>query len=176
MKTTTLILTMLMVTLLTMGSSCVNEGFVIAVNVPISKCNTFTANSNSYDSGPQSVDLASIVGESFSGKLSQARLYDIKLTYIGPYTGNVSGSVYIGATKVVDYAGPASSFVGGRSLLTSPTLFSNLNAAPLLTALATRPLPVVTIRNTASFTPAPTPGTQHTLCVDILAQADGTVN
>jgi hypothetical protein len=177
MKTTTLLLAVLFVGLTTMGSSCVNEGFIVAVNVPISKCYSFTASgSNSYDSGPQTVDLAAIVGETYAENLQQSRLYDIKVTYTGPYTGALSGSVFFQGTRLVDFAGNAADFAGGPSLLTMPARFSNLNVTPLLTALGTKPLPAVTVRATVNFAPAPAQGSSHSVCIDVLAQADGKVN
>jgi hypothetical protein len=175
MKPLYLVMAVMVLALSTMGSSCVNDNFLIAVNVPITHTFTFTATGGSSFSDNTTINLGSVVGDTFADNIASARVYDITLTYAGPYTGTLSGTISVNGTKVADFTGAANDFKTTKSLLASPSYFSNVNITPVLTALGTKPLPTITLAGSAVLSPAPTSGTQHSVTVEILAQADANV-
>jgi hypothetical protein len=139
MKTNVLLLVMFVV-LATMGSTCVNEDFVVPINlqsisktIPIIKGGTVSF-------GPTkdciTVNPSDYLNSDFSD-FSDVRLYDVRVTTIGSFAGNIqNGVILVNGSAMLGYSGPWNSFNTTQSLLTSPLIDkSHLNTAVLLDAI-----------------------------------------
>jgi len=111
-----LILGVLFVALVTMGSSCVNDSFIIPVNVPLEQV---------YETNPggQWDDFADIliigeIPESLSDDIVGSRLVDIEVQAIDPPPGaSVQGTASVNGIPAVSFGGTGAQFANPVSLL-----------------------------------------------------------
>jgi hypothetical protein len=119
---TRILLGILLLALPTMGSDCINDGFLISVNIEgiTSKFDISPGNDptfgppNDCETIPASVYLTSEFGD-----YENVRIYDIKVTTVGTYPGNVNGTVLVNGIPAASYSGSWSAFNTPQSLLTS---------------------------------------------------------
>jgi hypothetical protein len=179
MKTKAILL-LLLGAFASMGSSCINENFLVAVNYPFSTCVSIQPGPNLAYNGSQTVVLSNYIDQSYLEKMRGARYYDIRVTTQGSYNGSVFGEVYIEGVKLVTYNGPWSSFTTPQSILTS-TLITK-NDAGVATLVAKLNEFVTNIHATATISNGGTLAGQSpvpsglSVCVEILAQVDSEVN
>jgi hypothetical protein len=142
MKKTTYVLIALMVGLATMGFNCVNDPFVVSVNLPLVltyTVNNGNAGSNANFSGSATIALKDQIDPSYLGNLQAARSYDLRVSTIGDFAGNVSnGVVRINNQTILTFAGAWNDFHTPQSVLGSSKLVSpnNVGVQVLLSALA----------------------------------------
>ena len=145
---TRIVLLLLLAGLMTMGSQCINDSFIVAINLDaIGNCYQITVNAptSTYAPQPVTIDPASLLDQSYADKIKNARLVDITLGVTG-YTGTADGDVFFNGTTIFHYHGD---FSTPRSLLRDRAYFSNLNVTPLVNILTTRPLRFLALRTAA---------------------------
>jgi hypothetical protein len=141
MKKTTYLLMALLVGLATMGFNCVNDGFVVSVNLPLTltfNVNNGNAGSNANFSGSATLALKDQIDPSYLGNLHGARSYDLRVSTIGDFSGTVSnGVVRINGQTILTFSGPWNSFHTPQSVLGSSSLVqpNNTGIQVLLNAL-----------------------------------------
>jgi len=177
MKTTFIVLSALLLMLSTMGSSCINDPFLISVNVdPLTGCYGINSGNGAIDDEID-VDLANLIDGSYVEKVKDARLYDIRVHVTGTYSGgSVTGQAFINDSLLFNFSGTWADFSTPQSLLgRSPHITpQGAGITELVRVLKARPLTVVTLRATGQATPSPYPsGTQF--CVEVYAQADAEI-
>lgn len=127
-----LILLLLIVAMTTMGFECVNEDAVFSINVQ-GISGTYVVAQGSQTLAPTSWSFtpSQYLGGDY-GDISNVRIYDIRVTTAGAFSGNVSGTITLNNITVLTIANkPWASFSApGQSLITS-TLFSTPNAAAI---------------------------------------------
>lgn len=177
MKTKALLLLLLGV-LATTGSTCINDGFLIAVNLPMSACFAVNPGPNlSYD-GTVTIRLADQIDASYVEDISTVRYYDIRVSTKGTYAGSIVGGLgKINNIDLVKYAGLWSDFTTPQSLLQNSSLIqiqpAGLNElVRVLNQFKTDPNTTIFLRGTGSLTgQSPVPA-GLSVCVEILAQVD----
>jgi hypothetical protein len=176
MKTKALLLLLLGV-LATTGSTCINDGFLIAVNLPISAC--FAVNPGttlSYD-GTVTIRLADQIDVTYIDDISTVRYYDIRVSTTGTYTGSIqNGVAKINNIDLLKYSGLWSDFATPQSLLQNSSLIQTQAAGlnelvRVLNQFKTDPNTTVYLRSTGTLTQSPVPS-GLSVCVEILAQVD----
>jgi hypothetical protein len=178
-------LLLLVVLLATTGSTCINDGFLVAVNLPIQACFAITPgptlNWTPTDPGqPVVVKLGDQIDASYLDNIKNVRYYDIKVSVKGTYAGSVSGIAYINNTPLLTYSGAWSDFAAGQSLLGSSTHITPQSGGittllASLNLLKTNPATTVALSSSGSLagqTPVPA---GLSVCVEILAQVDAEV-
>jgi hypothetical protein len=190
-----LLLLVLLVALMTNGSSCINEGFIVPVNLKINPCYNINSGPIGPFGGIQTVYPVNLIDESFAENIKGARYYDIQVTGNGSYAGgNVVGVVYVslngGAEQPLLLLGggashatpvPYSSFATPQSLLgTSPYVGTSAGGVAILTnalnQLSTNPNTYITLRAAGQVSgTAPVPS-GLSVCIAVLAQADASLN
>ena len=180
MKTKALLLLLLGI-LATTGSTCINEGFLVSVNLPISAC--FAINpgpSTSYD-GTVAIKLADQIDASYIDEIQTVRYYDIRVSNQGTYADSVvNGRAFINNILLLTYAGKWSDFATPQSLLQNSTLIQ-VQAAGLnelvrvLNQFKTDATTTLYLRSTGRLTGAPPVPAGLSVCVEILAQVDAKV-
>jgi hypothetical protein len=182
MKTKVLLL--LFVGLLaTTGSTCINDGFLVAVNLPIKVCLPITAGPNLVFGGTQVVKLADLIDPSYIGKLKNVRYYDVRVSTTGTYTGTVYVVGNIDGVEIVKTAtSPAlwSDLAVPQSLLAGSTKITFITAGltqlmTKLNAFKTDPNVTITLSGNGTLsgqTPVPS---GLSVCIEILAQVDAEV-
>jgi hypothetical protein len=178
--TTKAILLLLFVALASMGSSCINENFLVAVNYPFSTCVSIRSGPNLAFDGSETVTLSNYIDQSYLNKMKGARYYDIRVTTKGTYNGTVLGDVYIEGEKLVTYNGQWSAFAAPQSILTSKLLTKNDRGVATLVAklneFVTNINARATISNGGTLTGESQVPEGLSVCVEILAQVDSEVN
>lgn len=177
-----LILASLIIALSTMGSDCVNQNFVVAVNMdPLNLCYDIVPGSTTTFGGSVQANLAGLVGSTYQNNVLGGRVYDIQVSVAGAYAGNVNGtgSIQIGtgpAIQILSFNGSWANFMTPQSL-TGGSSFITPNPAgiqALVAALGSKPLPTVTLSSNGSVSVAPVPAGLK-VCIAVLMQADGVV-
>ncbi len=131
MKTNILLLSIIFGALLTNGSSCVQEDFLVPVNVPISGCYDINPGTNLNFSGSKTVVLKDEIPPSLSGDIAAARYYDIRVTVHGTYSGTVVGAAYINGLLLFNYgSGTDATLPANWSVFTTPQ--SLLGSSPYI--------------------------------------------
>jgi hypothetical protein len=180
MKTKALLLLLLGI-LATTGSTCINDGFLVAVNLPISNCFSINSGPTLSFSGSLTIKLADQIDASYLNKIKAVRYYDVRVSVQGTYTGSVSGSATINDVPLLTYTGQWSDFATAQSLLGSSThITSNATGVAelvrVLNLFKTDQTVTVKLSSTGSLsgqTPVPA---GLSVCVEILAQVDAEVN
>lgn len=169
--------------LATTGSTCINDGFLVAVNLPIKVCLPINAGPNLVFGGSQVVKLADLIDASYLGNLKNVRYYDVRVSTTGTYTGTVYVVGNIDGVEIVKTAtSPAqwSDLAVPQSLLagSSKITFITAGLTQLISKLnAFKTDPNVTITLSANGTlsgQSPVPA-GLSVCVEILAQVDAEV-
>jgi len=176
-----LLLAGLLIVLLNTGSSCINDGIVVAVNLPISHTWNVNSGTNTNFSGSSTpIVLANQIDGSYKDKVKGARYYDIRVSVGGTYSGNVSGTAYINGIPLLTFNGSWTDFKTPQSLLGSSTHVTPQTAgvAALVSALnnfTSNSSTTVTLSANGNLTQSPVPA-GLTVTVEIFAQIDAQVN
>lgn len=176
-----LVLAGLLIVLLNTGSSCINDGFLVPVNLPISKTWNINKGTNTHFSGSATaIVIANQLDASYKDKVKSARYYDIRVSVGGPYTGSVtSGVVTINGTKLFDFHGTWDQLKTPQSLLgSSPLITANTPGITVLVnalnSFVANPSTQVTLASSGDLSTAPNVDGM-TLTVELLAQVDAQV-
>jgi hypothetical protein len=160
----------LVVGLTTMGSDCINDPFLVSVNLEnVALTINIAAGTTTTYAGTRTITAAEYVDVGF-GPLSNLRIYDITVQTVGTYAGTVTGSASVNGTAIVSYTGNWSQYATPQSLLGDPGL--TLNAAGV-TALrnAVQSELAVTVAGSGSVSVSPVPAGLSVI-VRIYAQVD----
>jgi hypothetical protein len=179
-----LVLAGLLILLLNTGSSCINDSILVAVNLPISSQWAINGGSNPNFSGRDTVVLADQIDDSYHNKIQNARYYDIRVSVIGTYSGNVSGTASIGLTPtnlvpLLTFTGSWADFQTPQSLLGSSSHITPQPAgiAVLVSALnsfTTNNNTTVYLLASGALSQAPVPN-GLSVKIEILSQVDAQV-
>ena len=159
----------LLVVLATMGFQCINDSFLISVNLE-GLTGTFTINAGTGHFDNSVIITPSDYLDPSYTTYTGVRIYDIKVSTIGTYGGNVNGTATVNGTPVLTFNGSFQYFNTPRSLLTDANITRNaagLNA--LVNAINSRQQ--VTLRGFGDATPGPFPAGQQVV-IEVLGQVD----
>ena len=178
MKIKTL-LYLLLVVLVTIGASCVNDGFLIAVDFPIQSTYNINAGPNTGFGGTVTVKATDKLGTAYQDNIKNVRYFDIRVAVNGAYTGSVSGSSFVNGKKLLDFSGLWSDFSTPQSLLGSSTHITPQAAGTtelvnVLNSLSTKPQATVVLSANGNVSQGPVPA-GLSVTVTIYAQADSQV-
>ena len=191
-----ILLLALLAAVMTYGSSCINEGFLIPVNLSINNCYLVTSTTiGLINTSPKSFALSTLIDESFRDNIKGARYYDIRVSSTGNFTGNIVGTVSVSSPQsptqqVLLYVGgganntnpvPWSTFSTPQTLLgASPYVRTSAAGVGVLVAALDR---MVTDSNTSItlYVTGQTSGATSlpsglSVCVEILGQVDARIN
>ncbi len=184
-----ILLVAVFVAMATHGSSCIREGFLIPVNLAIDEC-------YGLDAGPAGqfnpvaivIPLSSLIDASFRESIVDARVYDIKISTRGTYSGTVVAQAFVDNVLLLSIGGgannatpvPWSTFAAPQSILgSSPYLKANPAGVAAVVAaakrLATDDNAQVTLRAAGRTEEAAVPA-GLSVCIQILGQADARLN
>ncbi len=180
-----LVLAALLILLLNTGSSCVNDSILVAVNLPISAQWPINGGNNTnFNATATAVELADQIDDSYTDKVQNARYYDIRVSVIGTYSGNVNGTATIGTTPtnqvpLLTFSGSWADFQTPQSLLGSSPHITPQPAgiAVLVSSLnkfVTDPSTVVYLSANGSLSQAPVPN-GLSVKVEVFSQVDAEV-
>jgi hypothetical protein len=94
--------------------------------------------------------------QDFSDQIQAVRIFDIKVSTIGTYSGNVNGTATVNGVAILNYSGPWSSFNTPQSLLTSPLITRSAGGiAPLVNAITNKQTIVLCGAGSVSQVPVP---------------------
>lgn len=112
-----LILGVLIVALVTMGSSCINESFIIPVSVPLQK--DFMTNPGGSWNDEETFRIAEQIPESLGDEVVSARLVDIEVWAENPPADAVvqNGVAYVNGIPAAFFSGTGAEFANPISLL-----------------------------------------------------------
>jgi hypothetical protein len=165
-----LVVGLLVVALATMGFDCVNDNALISVNIP-GLTGTFAINpgGTTFDE-TITVTSSEYLDVGFSDiNLNSLRVYDIRVSTIGTFSGNVNGQVFVNGQQILSFNGPWNSFNTPQSLVTSSLITRNAaGIGALLSAIANRQ--DVRIRGVGNVSQTVPSGLS--VRVEILAQVD----
>jgi hypothetical protein len=170
MRQTKRALLVLAVAYAAMGSECINDPFVVSVNVEaLEAVINIPAGSTTTFAGVTTISA----DEYFTtdvGAIQNLRIYDITVQSVGSYGGTVTGTSTVNGATLVSYSGPWSSFATPKSLL-APSSGVTLTAAGV-TALRTAVLGQqnVTLAAGGTLSTSPVPALQ--LIIKLYAQVD----
>jgi len=179
---TKILLVFLLGLLATTGSTCIQDGFVVAVNLPLDLCVSINQGNDPSFAGSQTVYLKDQIDAAYLDKIKEARYYDVQVQVKGDFSGNIyNGKCYVDNKKLLDFAGTWDSFKTSQSLLGGSTLIktdtTGLNA--LLNALVrfkTQPSTSVVLSGEGVLGGQVTIPSGLSVCLKILAQVDAEVN
>ena len=177
MKAMTVILIGVTTALLTMGFNCVNDPFMLSVNLPISALINVDQGTTSYNES-QSITLNDQFDHSYADNIKNYRVYDLRIGTIGDFSGTFSGYVYIDNTLILsvnnkswnDFHTPQS--VSGGAVQQNPQGLQYLLTK--LSQVQSGQTVVVTLKTTGNISPAATVGLQ--IQIQLLAQLDAQVS
>ena len=177
---TKILLVFLLGILATTGSTCINDGFLVSVNLPMEMCIAVKPGPDPTFGGSQTIKLADQVDASYLEKIKNARFYDLKVHVTGTYTGTIyNGKFYVNGKKLLDFAGAWTNFttpqslVGGSTFVTRDTTGLKELVA-VLNQFKTQPNTAVTLSGDGVLGTTPVPS-GLSLCVEIFAQVDADV-
>jgi hypothetical protein len=105
----------------TMGSSCINDNFLVAVNLPINGCYDINPGPNLGFTGSTTLVLQDQLDESYRGNIKAARYYDIQVSTRGTYNGTVVGVGKINGITLLNYgSGPNATAPAPWSVFATP--------------------------------------------------------
>jgi hypothetical protein len=177
---TKIVLVALFVALATMGFDCINDNFLVSVNIKgISGTYPINAGNNPNFSGSTPpIAPSDYLDQNYSDEIKDVRVYDIKVSTIGAYGGNINGGtaqVIVDGlpTTLMTYNGPWSAFNTPRSLLTDTLL---VRSAGGITALvnAIKSKKAVTLLGFGSVSQTPVPS-GLSVKVEVFGQVDAQV-
>jgi hypothetical protein len=178
MKIKTL-LYLLLVVLVTNGSSCVNDGFLIAVDFPIQSTYSINPGPNTNFGGAVTVKVTDQLGAAYKDNIKNVRYFDIRVSTSGTYAGSTSGSCFVNGTKFLDFSGLWSDFATPQSLLGSSTHITPQAAGTtaimnLLSSLSYNPQATAVLSASGNVSQGPVPA-GLSITVTVYAQADSQV-
>jgi hypothetical protein len=174
-----LVAVLLLVGLMTTGSTCINDGFLVAVNLPINPCFAINGGTNTNFSGSSTIVLGDQIDQAYRDHIKSARYYDIRVSVLGAYGGNVNGTATINGINLLTFTGAWSDFATPQSLLgTSPHITpqqAGINEiVRVLNLYPSQPNISVTLAASGTVSQSPVPS-GLSVCVEVLAQADAEV-
>jgi len=170
--------------LATTGSDCINDGFLVAVNLDIPACYAIKSGPNpswtTSDPGPVIVRLSDQIDESYLNKIKNARFYDLKVSVKGTFNGSVSGTAYINNIPLLTFNGAWSDFATAQSLLGNSThVTSQANGITelvrVLNLFKTNTAQTVSLSSNGSLADQLPVPEGLSVCLEILAQVDAEV-
>ena len=183
MKTKVMV-ALLLAALATTGSQCINDNFLVAVNLPIPFCHNINPGPNNF-TGRDTVLLQNQIDPSYLDNLKAARFYDIKVSVGGNYNGSVVGDAYIVGnnnipSRIVHFDGTWADFKTPVSILNGApkVVVDTLGVKALVSILnqfvvSGRATVILAGGGTLSGqTPVPS---GLSACIEILAQADAEI-
>lgn len=179
------VLAALLLSFSAIGSSCVNEGVLVSVNLdPI--IGRYKLGTSTTFAGIIVVKLDSLISNEYKNKIKQGRIYDLRVKVEGEYAGTIAGlagiQVGAGAMKQIlrfPQTGVAnwSVFYSSQSLLRNSPYLSpqSEGISELLSALTTNPPPVISVSAVGTLSVAPVPDNLY-VTVEVFMQADAELN
>lgn len=180
---TKILLVFLLGILATTGSTCINDGFLVAVNLPIEACVSINEGPNLIFAGSQPIRLADQIDVSYVDNIKSARFYDVRVRTKGTYNGTVylEGKVDgVDLVKTKTSPWPWSDFATAQSLLGNSNKFTVDSAGVRqltlkLNQFKTDPTTVITLSASGTLAgQSPVPA-GLSVCLEILAQVDAEV-
>jgi hypothetical protein len=168
-----------------MGSSCVNDGVLVSVNLnPIVA--RFRLGTRTAFGAAATVKLDSLIPAEYKNRLRQGRVYDFKVKVEGEYVGAIAGAAAIrvdsSTAKLIlkfpeSGTVPWSAFYTPQSLLGSSPYLSpqHEGIGELLRALTSNPLPNVTVSALGTLSTSPVPESLF-VSIELFIQADAELN
>ncbi len=180
---TKLLLVVLLGLLATTGSTCINDGFLVAVNLPIEQCFTINAGPNLVFGSSIVVKLADEIDASYLDNIKSARFYDIRIRTTGTYNGTVYVEGKIDGLPLVmtkTQPWPWSDFAAPQSLLGNSTklTFDSLGVKQIVAKLnqfKTDPNTTITLSANGTLAGQSPVPSGLAVCLEILAQVDAEV-
>lgn len=176
-----MLLLCLVIGLSTVSYNCINEDFLVAVDLPFEGCYHINPGPDLDFEGSVTLMLEDELDESLQENITGARYYDIQVKALGTYNGSVSGVARINGIDLLMYSGKWSDFYTPQSLLGSSPYITPVQAGvdELLRVLASIPAPGTTTVTQSSIGslsgPSPVPS-GLSVCIEILAQVDATIH
>jgi len=153
----------------TLGFSCINDGFVISVNIE-GITGTFEINQGNGSFNDCITVNSDVYLDVDYDNLKNVRIYDVRVSTIGNYTGNVTGTATVNGVNVLQFSGPFAYFNTPRSILSDPNITKN-NAGLLALRQAIEAKASVRLCGVGSATPSPFPAGQS-VKIEVLGQVD----
>lgn len=171
-----ILLSLLFVVLVTSGASCVNDGFLIAVDFPIQSTYNINAGPNTNFGGAVTVKVTDQLGTEYQNNIKNVRYFDIRVSMAGSYSGSTSGSCFINGKKFLDFSGLWSDFATPQSLLGSsphitPQTVGATEILNVLNSLSYNPQATAVLSASGNMSQGPVPA-GLSVTVTIYAQAD----
>jgi hypothetical protein len=141
----------------TMASDCINDPFVVSVNVEALEATiAIPAGAGTTFSGSTVVTAANYLTSDLN-LMQNMRIYDVTVQSVGAYTGNVTGTGSVNGQTLVTYSGPWSAFATPQSLLSrsSPVTLSAAGVTALRTAVLAQSNVTLAGAGTVSVSPVP---------------------
>jgi hypothetical protein len=169
-----IVLISLFVALATMGFDCINDSFLVSVNVN-GITGKFKINpGNNPNFGPPgdcvTITASQYLDQSYSDEIQDVRIFDIKVSTIGTYAGNVNGTATVNNVAILNYSGPWSSFNTPQSLLTSQLITRSAGGIGLLVN-AIKNKQTIVLCGVGSVSQVPVPDGLY-IQVDVSGQVD----
>jgi hypothetical protein len=166
-----IVLIAMVAALLTLGFSCINDNFLISVNLK--------GISGTYAINPGDGNFNKCITKNSSDYLDAnfsyedtVRIYDIQVSTIGTYTGNVNGTATVNGATILSFNGPFTYFNTPRSLLNDPKITRNPAGISAL-IIAIRNQQPVTLCGVGAATPGPFPA-GDSVKIEVFGQIDAT--
>ncbi len=155
----------------TLGFSCINEGFLISINLQgISGVYDIQSGDGKFNECTDPIVPNTYLGSYADATVKEARVYDIWISTIGNYTGNVNGSATVNGVTILSFSGPFQYFKTPRSILVDPNIVRS--SAGILTLVnAVKTGQSITVCGIGDVTPSPFPSGQQ-VRIDVLGQVD----
>jgi hypothetical protein len=123
-----IVLVALMLVMSTLGSDCINDPFIVVVNLDLIE-GRFRVNTGngSFDDVSAVYNIRELIDDNFRDDLKKFRLYDIRVRVEGNHpTGTVTGTAYFrldggGWQQILSFSGPYSDYETSVSLLNPGT-------------------------------------------------------
>lgn len=159
----------LMVGLSTMGSECINDPFLVSVNLEeLELTISIPAGTTTTYTGSRTVTAAEYLDAGFA-TLQNMRVYDITVQTVGAYGGTVTGSASVNGTPILTYTGTWTQLNTPHSLLAGAGLTLQAGGVTALRN-AVQARQAVTFAGSGSVSDSPVPAVQ--LIVRIFGQVD----
>lgn len=169
-----IVLASLFVALATMGFDCINDSFLVSVNVKgITGKFRVNPGNGSYDDS-KTIQPSDYLDVDFSNEIKDVRIYDIHVRTEGTFAGNVnSGTVSVNGSPIVTLVGstPWSTFYTPQSLLTSSYINRNAGGVGVLVNAIKAKAPI-TLRGFGSLSAPVTNRDTLYVIVEVFGQVD----
>jgi hypothetical protein len=116
------ILAVLLIAMTTTGSDCINDGFLVSVNVEgLNGTYAINPGNNTSFNGSVTIAASSYLNTDF-GSYENVRVYDVKVHTLGTYSGTANGTLEVNGVSAIGFSGSWAQFSTPQSLLTSPLI------------------------------------------------------